>query len=275
MTLAQDILDSNADREEGEAAVLIAGYAYGQADPAGVLTGGDAPLLEMLIDEDVLLEAPRLYRWDVPRSCRVLLDWGRDGTILTEAVAARILPRRAVKAGLGHRALEAMTRADLAEPVLEDASPASWMRPAKSFTDTKMMRRCDFCGHGHHCQPQAPPGNRWQKREYLLGQLRQIVQDAIRSEWRIPSSRAVARALGRADDRSVRSGWDLLTRRGELPGRLAASDVGELVADGWLEVPQVLAGFRLTRAGRELAAELGPAREVSPFAAYAAGDALN
>ena len=61
MTLAQDILGSNADIEAGEAAYLMAGYAAGCGDPAGVLAGRDgrgAPLLDMLIDEDVLAEAP-------------------------------------------------------------------------------------------------------------------------------------------------------------------------------------------------------------------------
>lgn len=259
MTLAQDILDSNADIDDGEAAVLIAGYAY--ADAAIRLAGGHAPLLEMLIDEEVLADHPRLYRWDVPRACRVIIGQGRDGTVLTEVSAMRILPRR--YRHLAFPALEAMTRADLTEPVLEDA----W-RPVKRPLDVKTAR-CDFCGHEHHCQPEQAIGNRWQKREHLLDQLRQIVPDAIRSERRIPSSRSIARLLGRTDDRSIRSGWDLLTRRGELPSRLAAS------AAGWLEVPQVLTGFRLTWAGRELAAKVGPAHEVSPFAAYAAGDALN
>ena len=129
--------------------------------------------------------------------------------------------------------------------------------------------RCGNCGHEHHCQPKAPSGNRWQKREYLLDQLRQIIPAEIKSTGVIPSSRSIARLLGRTDDRSVRAGWDLLTRRGELPSRLAASP------DGWLEVPQMLAGFRLTWAGVRLADELGQAHEVTPFLAYAAGDALN
>ena len=103
MTLAQDILGSNADIEAGEAAYLIGGYAAGCGDPAGVLAGRDgrgAPLLDMLIDEDVLREAPRLYRWDVPRVCRVLLGRGRNGAVLTEASAMRVLPSRARAAGV-------------------------------------------------------------------------------------------------------------------------------------------------------------------------------
>lgn len=271
MTLALDILDSNPHRDEGEAAVLIAGYAYDQADPARVLTGGDAPLLDMLLDEDVLAEAPWLYRWDTPRVCRVLLGQGRNGAVLTEASAMAVLPRRARP--LAFPALEALTRDDLAEPVLEDGTRPV-LRPVKQPADVKTVR-CGDCGHEHHCHPPAPAGSRWQKREYLLDQLRQIVPAEIRSTGEIPPSRSVARLLGRADDRTIRSGWDRLTRAGELPSRVAALTPGELVADGWLEAAQVLAGFRLTWAGVHLADQLGHAHEVTPFAAYAAGDALN
>jgi hypothetical protein len=269
VTLARDILDSNANIEDGEAAILMAGYAY--ADAAIQLAGGHAPLLEMLIDEDVLAEGCRLYRWDVPRACRVILPRGRDGALLTEASAARVLPRRARQ--LAFPALEALTREGLAEPVLEDAARPVVL-PVKRPAAVKKAVRCDFCGHEHHCQPAQPAGSRWQKREYLLDQLRQIIPDAIASTGEIPSSRSVARLLGRADDRSIRSGWDLLTRRGDLPSRFAAS------ADGWLEVPQlevpqVLAGFKLTWAGKQLADQVGQLHETSAFAPYAAGSALN
>ena len=86
----------------------------------------------------------------------------------------------------------------------------------------------------------------------------------IQSTGEIPPSRCVARLLGRADDRTIRSGWDLLTRAGELPSRVAAR-ARRIVADGWLEAAQVLAGFRLTWAGVRLADQLGHAHEVTPF----------
>lgn len=261
MTLAQDILDSNAGIEDGEAAILLSGWAYSFPDAAERLTGGETPLLEMLFDEDVLAEGARLWRWDVPRVCRVILPRGRDGDVLTEQSAMRLLPRRARH--LAFPALEALTRADLAEPVLEDAP-----RPVVRSLGVKVVR-CDSCGHEHHCQAIQRSGNRWQKREYLLDQLRWFIPDTIRATGQIPSSRSIARLLGRTDDRSIRSGWDLLTRRGELPSRLAAD------VDGWLEVPQVLAGFRLTWAGKRLADKLGPAHDYTAFSAYAAGDALN
>ena len=57
-----------------------------------------------------------------------LLGQGRNGAVLTEASAMAVLPRRARP--LAFPALEALTRDDLAEPVLEDGTRPV-LRPVK------------------------------------------------------------------------------------------------------------------------------------------------
>lgn len=227
MTLTEAIREANTEIDIAEAALTAAGHALQQPNPVEVAR----ELLHVLFDDTGVIDT----RWDVPRVCTVLIPNGRHGRVMTEDALRHCVKDHRFTA-LVPDAFTAMHREGLTKPLVTHTAA----EPVSAIVEAV---QCPGCGHEHFCQI-----GRMTPRE----RVRRLVLAKVGETGQVPSSRAISRLMGKADDRMVRHDWDALTAGGDLPSRPVR---GEPAPSTWRPPHKVL-GWRLTPAGEELARDL-------------------